>query len=55
MHRRQLLQGATGVLGAAALAIAPAAPAQTSTAFPTRPIRLVIAFPAGGPDRKSVV
>ncbi|WP_198968837.1 tripartite tricarboxylate transporter substrate binding protein [Xylophilus sp. ASV27] len=49
MHRRQLLQGATGVLGAAALAIAPAAPAQTSAAFPTRPIRLVIAFPAGGP------
>ncbi len=46
MHRRHLLQGAAGVLGAAAL---PFAHAQNAPAFPTRPVKLVIAFPAGGP------
>ncbi|MCS4510516.1 tripartite tricarboxylate transporter substrate binding protein [Xylophilus ampelinus] len=49
MHRRQLLQGAAGALGAAALSGVPAAPAQPGAPFPARPVKLVIAFPAGGP------
>ncbi|KQM80430.1 tripartite tricarboxylate transporter substrate binding protein [Xylophilus sp. Leaf220] len=49
MHRRQLLQGAAGALGAAALSAVPAAHAQSGAPFPSRPVKLVIAFPAGGP------
>ena len=46
MHRRSLLQAAAGTLGAAALG----AQAQSGAAhFPARPVKLVIAFPAGGP------
>ena len=43
MNRRRLLLGAAAC---AALARPVAAPAQ---GFPSRPIRLVVAFPAGGP------
>ncbi len=44
MQRRQLLQSA------AALAVpALSLPGRAQTAFPARPIKLVIAFPAGGP------
>ncbi|MFE8646102.1 tripartite tricarboxylate transporter substrate binding protein [Sphingomonas sp. NCPPB 2930] len=49
MHRRQLLQGAAGALGAAALSAVPAAHAQSGAPFPSRPVKLVVAFPAGGP------
>ncbi|QHI99563.1 tripartite tricarboxylate transporter substrate binding protein [Xylophilus rhododendri] len=45
MQRRHLLQSA---IGAAALATT-GAQAQSSAGFPAKPIRLVIAFPAGGP------
>jgi tripartite-type tricarboxylate transporter receptor subunit TctC len=45
MHRRSLLQAAAGTLGAAALG----AQAQSGPPFPSRPVKLVIAFPAGGP------
>ena len=47
MQRRQLLQSAA-VLVAPALGTLGAAFAQ-APAFPVRPIKLVIAFPAGGP------
>ena len=53
MHRRSLLHIAVGasVASAAALLAPAAAQAQApaAAAFPTRPIKLVIAFPAGGP------
>jgi tripartite-type tricarboxylate transporter receptor subunit TctC len=45
MQRRQLLQSAAALSLPALGALAQAQPA----AFPTRPIKLVIAFPAGGP------
>ena len=45
MHRRSLLQVAAGTLGAVALG----AEAQSGAHFPSRPVKLVIAFPAGGP------
>ncbi|MES2184481.1 MAG: tripartite tricarboxylate transporter substrate binding protein [Pseudomonadota bacterium] len=45
MHRRSLLQAAAGTLGTAALGVQ----AQSGAHFPSRPVKLVIAFPAGGP------
>ncbi|WPB56360.1 tripartite tricarboxylate transporter substrate binding protein [Xylophilus sp. GOD-11R] len=45
MQRRQLLQGAIGAAAATTLG----AQAQPAGGFPSKPIRLVIAFPAGGP------
>ena len=48
MNRRACLQGAVaGVVGAALTPMA--AWAQSSKTFPTRAIKLVVAFPAGGP------
>lgn len=47
LNRRTLLQA--GAATGAALALPPLARAQTSPTWPQQPIRLVIAFPAGGP------
>lgn len=46
MHRRTLLAGPAALLARPAFAQAPAAPKPAD--FPTRPIELVVAFPAGG-------
>lgn len=46
LRRRQLLQGA---LGAAATPLLCAAPALAQDAFPSKPLKLVVPFPAGGP------
>ena len=47
MHRRHLVKGAIAAATATALATAHAQ--NSAGRFPTKPIRLVIAFPAGGP------
>jgi tripartite-type tricarboxylate transporter receptor subunit TctC len=47
LNRRTLLQA--GAAAGATLALPPLALAQPAAAWPTQPIRLIIAFPAGGP------
>jgi len=43
MHRRHLIQAAAGLAAASALGV------RAQGGFPTKPIRLLVAFPAGGP------